>query len=126
MDIGNLKNNYTYYEGYEDEPEIILTINEASEFKIHLWEGYVDDIFSNPVLDGKGWRGFTRDIHQMEGAFSNKGGLSEIKPKEYLEDLLLYKEKTFNFEETADVFSLIVSLLEKSIEEGVTVQVEKV
>ena len=24
MDIGNLKNNYTYYEGYEDEGKIVL------------------------------------------------------------------------------------------------------
>ena len=26
MDIGNLKNNYTFYEGYEDENEIVLYI----------------------------------------------------------------------------------------------------
>lgn len=125
MDTGNLKNNYAFYEGYESEPEIILTINGASELNIHLWEGYTDDIFSNPALDGKGWKGFTRDIHQMEGAFSNGGGLSEIDPKEYLEDLLLYKEKTFAFEETAEVFHLIMSLLEKAIEKGTTIQAEK-
>lgn len=38
MDIGNLKNNYTFYEGYEDEDEIVLYI-ETDE-AIHIWEGY--------------------------------------------------------------------------------------
>ena len=27
MDIGNLKNNYTFYEGYEDEDEIVLYLS---------------------------------------------------------------------------------------------------
>lgn len=28
MDIGNLKNNFTFYEGYEDESEIVLCIEK--------------------------------------------------------------------------------------------------
>ena len=38
MNIGNLKNNYTFYEGYEDEDEIVLYI-ETDE-AIHIWKGY--------------------------------------------------------------------------------------
>lgn len=48
MDIGNLKNNYTFYEGYEDEDKIVLYI-ETDE-AIHIWEGYFDDIFDTPTL----------------------------------------------------------------------------
>ena len=124
MDIGNLKNNYTYYEGYEDEGKIVLCI-EADQ-AIHIWEGYFDDIYDTPTLDGNGWKGFTRDYHQFEGVFSEDGGITEIDPSEYLEDLMLYKEKTFEFEETTEVFKLMVSFLEEAIKQGVNVKTEKV
>jgi hypothetical protein len=124
MDIGNLKNNYTYYEGYEDEGKIVLCI-EADQ-AIHIWEGYFDDIYDTPTLDGNGWKGFTRDYHQFEGVFSEDGGITEIDPSEYLEDLMLYKEKTFEFEETTEVFNLMVSFLEEAIKQGVNVKTEKV
>lgn len=124
MDIGNLKNNYTFYEGYEDEGKIVLYI-EADQ-AIHIWEGYFDDIYDTPSLDGNGWKGFTRDYHQLEGVFSEEGGISEINPAEYLEDILLYKDKAFEFDETADVVNLIVALLEKAIREGVFVKAERV
>lgn len=124
MDIGNLKNNYTYYEGYEDECKIVLCI-EADQ-AIHIWEGYFDDIYDTPTLDGNGWKGFTRDYHQFEGVFSEDGGITEIDPSEYLEDLMLYKEKTFEFEETTEVFNLMVSFLEEAIKQGVNVKAEKV
>ena len=123
MDIGNLKNNYTYYEGYEDEGKIVLCI-EADQ-AIHIWEGYFDDIYDTPTLDGNGWKGFTRDYHQFEGVFSEDGGITEIAPSEYLEDLMLYKEKTFEFEETTEVFNLIVSFLEEAIKQGVNVKTER-
>ena len=124
MDIGNLKNNYTYYEGYEDEGKIVLCI-EADQ-AIHIWEGYFDDIYDTPTLDGNGWKGFTRDYHQLEGVFSEDGGITEIDPSEYLEDLMLYKEKSFEFEETTEVFNLMVSFLEEAIKQGVNVKTEKV
>jgi hypothetical protein len=124
MDIGNLKNNYTYYDGYEDEGKIVLCI-EADQ-AVHIWEGYFDDIYDTPTLDGNGWKGFTRDYHQFEGVFSEDGGITEIDPSEYLEDLMLYKEKTFEFEETIEVFNLIVSFLEKAVKQGINVKAEKV
>lgn len=124
MDIGNLKNNYTYYEGYEGEGKIVLCI-EADQ-AIHIWEGYFDDIYDTPTLDGNGWKGFTRDYHQFEGVFSEDGGITEIDPSEYLEDLMFYKEKTFEFEETTEVFNLIVSFLEEAIKQGVNVKTERV
>lgn len=60
-DIGNLKNNYEFYEGFEGETEIILSILEHREYNIHIWEGYIDDIFSNAPLNQNKWTGFTRD-----------------------------------------------------------------
>ena len=119
MDIGSLKNNYTYYNGYEDENEIILIIENVQA--LHIWEGYFDDIFDAPNIDGKGWKGFTKDYHQCEGVFSGSNEIYQIAPNEYLDDLLQYKGRTFEFEETMDVLNLMISLLEKAIKEKASV-----
>lgn len=113
MDIGKINDNHTFYEGYEGEPEIILSIPNSDT--IHIWEGYFDDIYDTPLLDGKGWNGFTRDYHQMEGIFINGGGKAKINPREYLDDLMLYKDKNFDFEETKQVFHLIVVPMSRTI-----------
>lgn len=123
MDIGKTNDNYIFYEGYEGEPEIILYI--PNETTIHIWEGYFDDIYDTPSLDGKGWIGFTKDYHQIEGIFASGGSVAAINPKEYLEDLLLYKDKAFDFTETAQVFNLMVALFENAIKDGVSVVAEK-
>ena len=53
-------------------------------------------------------------------------GIAEIEPSECLEDLMLYKEEAFGFEEKTEVFSLLVSLFEEAIKQGVNVKIEKV
>lgn len=78
MDTGKLKNNTAFYDGYEDEPEISLTAAESPEYAISIWDGYFYDIFENPSLDGNGWTGFTRDIHQLESVFSGNEEEKEI------------------------------------------------
>ena len=58
--------------------------------------------------------------------FSENGGIYEINPTEYIKDLMHYKEKAFDFDETKDVFNLIASLLEKAIKKGVNVKAKRV
>lgn len=123
MDIGKMIDNYTFYNGYEDEPEIILSIKNSDT--IHIWEGYFEDIYGEPSLDGNGWTGFTRDYNQMEGIFANNEPVIEINPLEYLQDLMIYKNKTFDYDETVQVFHLISSLFEKAIKNGVTIIAKK-
>lgn len=124
MDIGNLKSDYTYYNGYEGEGEIIIRLEMEEE--VHIWEGYFEDIYDIPPLTGNGWKGFTRDYNQLEGIFSEEDIIMGINPEEYLGDLMLYKDKQFEFAETIDVFKLIKSLLEKSIKENKIIKVEKI
>lgn len=124
MDIGNLKNNITYYEGYEDEPEITLSIIEAPEYNIHLWEGYLYDILGEPILNGKAWIGFTRDAQQFEGIFSDEGSPAVIDIPEYLDDLRTHIGNPFRYEETADVLSLIIALFEYATQSDQHIQAE--
>lgn len=124
MGIGKISDNYTYYEGYEGEPEIILSL--ADTYAIHIWEGYFDDIYDSPSLDGNGWTGFTRDYHQLEGIFSNDETTAVVNPKEYLEDLMLYKDKAFEYDETSHVFELMADLFNKAIEDGMNIMAKKI
>jgi len=116
-DAVKTNDNYTFYEGYEGEPEIILSLAEQS---LHIWDGYFDDIYGAPPLDGNGWSGFTRDYNQIEGIFSDDEA-AEINPEEYLNDLMQYKDKSFDFKETALVFAAMTELFEKAIKLGANV-----
>ena len=122
MNVENLKNNYKYYEGYEEEEEIILKIKSNPSINIHIWCGYFNQIFEEPNLDGTGWKGFTRDYHQDEGAYAEDK--YEIDINEYKEDLLQYKDKEFKFEETKDVYNLILEFLEYASNHNETVIME--
>ena len=51
MDTGKLVNNTAFYEGFEDEPEVELFIAKNPEFNIHIWVGYISDIYDSEVID---------------------------------------------------------------------------
>lgn len=121
MGIGPLIDNYKYYEGFEGEDELVLCISTQQDKCIHVWCGYLDDILREPVLDGTGWKGFTRDYHQLEGAFAENGKTIDIEPEEYLEDLLQYENRSFSAYETSEVFDLIVAFLKYAVNEHLKV-----
>ena len=118
MDIGKITDNYKFYEGFEDEPEIEISTLDKECVTLHIWDGYFNDIFNTPPLDGRGWNGFTRDYNQFEGAFSEQGQGFITNLQEYLDDLSNYKGKAFMFEETKNVFSLLVAWLYDVIQKG--------
>ena len=53
MGIGKI-DNYKFYKGYEDEPEVELSTNKEAMETLHIWDGFFMDIFGEPSLDGKG------------------------------------------------------------------------
>ncbi|MCR5294894.1 MAG: hypothetical protein K6E30_06955 [Lachnospiraceae bacterium] len=117
MDTGLLRNNYTYYEGFEGEDEVVFTLVSNPETSIHLWIGYLDDILGDPPLNGSEWTGLTRDYHQTEGAFSSEGESVTVDSAEYLTDLQQYAGRVFDEPETAEVFQLIMTFLKYAVEE---------
>ena len=93
--------NYKFYEGYEDEPEVEISADNMET--LHIWDGFIMDIFCEPTLDGKGWHGFTRDYNQFEGAFDDSCGETVITNlQEYID------------EETKEVYDLICSWFDKA------------
>ena len=124
MDIGRIKNNDTFYKGYEGEPQIMVSIKGDEELCLHIWDGYFEDIFGHPSIDGKGWIGFTRDYNQMEGVFSGETDCCEIvSPEEYLKDLSACQINTFQYEETKQAAELLCEFLRYAVDKGKTVLV---
>lgn len=121
MDIGKLVNNTVFYDGFEDEPEVELFIAESPEYNIHIWVGYIRDIYDKPVFDGNEWTGFTRDYQQEVRTYEEKD--TEIDIKEYYNDLLKYNDKHFRLEDTKKCYELIRNFLEYAKENGKTVKV---
>ncbi|MBD5101312.1 MAG: hypothetical protein HDT27_01185 [Subdoligranulum sp.] len=119
-----MADNFTYYKGYEGEPEIVLSMEGMDT--LHIWEGYFDDIYGAPSLDGKGWTGFTRDYQQLEGIFSNEEEMCMIEPTEYLADLVQYRGKAFDYEDTSAVFNLMLFVFERAIEKGIRVKAGRI
>ncbi len=117
--IGKLKNNATFYKGFEDEPEIELYLFEEPKFNIHIWEGYFHDIFGKPPLDGKGWSGFTYDYQHEERTY--KSQKVKIDITEYLNDLYIYSDRNFQFVETYECYKLLYDFLEYAKSENKTV-----
>jgi hypothetical protein len=116
-----LKNNSKFYDGYEDEAEIELYFSEDTEFNIHIWCGYIRDIYDEPIFNGNEWTGFTRDYQQEVRTYDSENTIIDVS--EYLNDLLNYKDKHFRLEETHDCFHLLRSFLEYAKQNNVTVKV---
>lgn len=112
MDIGKLEDNNTFYEGYEGEPEITLSLVKHPHFCIHIWEGYLEDIFDSFTPDGKSWNGFTKQYQEDSGLWGPEGIMEITDVTPYLKDLRQYNTTRFHYPETAECLSLIVSLLE--------------
>jgi len=119
MSTGKIKNNYKFYKGFEDEPEIEFFTIDREMTTLHIWEGYFGDIFDNAPLHGLGWHGFTRDYQQLEGAFAFGADATVITNlKEYYDDLKYYKNTDFELDNTKKVYELLCSWFEEVMEKG--------
>lgn len=122
MDTGKRNYDNRFYEGYEGEPELVL-FSEQDE--MHIWEGYMEDIFGNPVRTENGWTGFTRDFNEFAGPYADDCIECALDVTEYLKDALKYRGHNFEYEESKDVLEAVITWLEQKKEnnEEVTARV---
>ncbi len=122
-----IRNETHYDERYYGDHEMTLTIKENPSFYLHMWDGYLDNIFHNNLRTlGDYWIGFTRDNQEFIRTYS--GDVVEIENiDEYITDLLLYKNVDFQnkcFKETKEVYELILDFLTFAKENNLTVLAE--
>ena len=113
MDTGKHREDYTFYEGYEGEREIIISFSDVS---YHIWDGYFEDAFGNPISEDDGWYGFTKDYNELVNAFDDECIESAIMPEEYLRDIKMYMEQTFSYEETKEMLEVLISLFNEAVD----------
>ena len=124
MDIGNLKENTKYYEGFEDEEEMIFTIEGENNIDLHIWRGYFDSLFDNYDYKEQNKKGFTKDYHLCEGVYNMKEKNRIDKVDEYLNDLLTYKNIKFTYPEAEKCLQLIIELFEYAKQNNKRVLIE--
>ncbi|MBR1923917.1 MAG: hypothetical protein IJ839_01400 [Ruminobacter sp.] len=121
MDIGKLNIKYDFTEGYEGEPYLVFKIKNSNELTLKIWEGLVADMLENPDMSGSGWKGLTRDYHELKGIWTDGDKEVEINVSEYLADLLYYSNKSFDYEETLEMFESLHKYLNYAKEQGYSV-----
>ncbi len=123
MDIG--RHNTIFYEGYEGEGEIILTLSSPeNKITIHVWDGYFDDIFGNPIGSDTGWIGFTKDYQESVRTFDGEEQISFPAISEYLSDLKKYENHSFSYSETKDCLNLLIAFFEKALNSSLEITVK--
>ena len=120
MDAEKLDNDYRFYEGFEGEPELIFQSGKRS---IHIWKGYIADIFREPVLSDGRMLGLTRDYHCFIGPFTGDCSEYAIDVAEYLEDCRRYKGRRFAFTESRLALDAMINWLEERRDPEITVRV---
>lgn len=123
MDTGYLRKENDYYSGYEGEPELVISSISDPQYSIHIWEGYIEDILHEPYFIPEGWSGFTKDYQECLGAWGDDQ-VEIIKDiPTYIEDLMKYKDKSFAFKRTPEVYADVLALLSsKEAKNGIKVE----
>lgn len=120
-DYFKIKNNSLFYDGFEGEGSWEFKIESEPDINITIWDGYIDDIFGEPIINHDTWKGFTRDSQECIGPFEKA---TIIDSNEYLEDMKQYLKHQFRFRESIEALNLMLLLLNYAIETNQNVIVE--
>ena len=127
MDTGTLDIRLNFVAGYDNEPYVIFKINDRAdgsdepqphEPSLKIWEGLIADLLENPDMSGKGWKGLTRDYHELKGIWADDCEDTGIDAAEYLSDLACYVNQSFDYEETAEMLESLRKFLSYAKEQG--------
>lgn len=131
MDTGKLDIRMNFIAGYDNEPYVIFKINvradlraydssepQPNELSLKIWEGLIADLLANPDMSGKGWKGLTRDYHELRGIWADDCEDIEIDAAQYLSDLAYYVNQSFDYEETAEMLKSLLKFLSYAKEQG--------
>ena len=131
MDIGKPDFRLNFVAGYDNEPYVIFKINVRADLRAYdsseprpnepslkIWEGLIADLLENPDMSGKGWKGLTRDYHELKGIWADDCEDIEIDAAQYLSDLAYYVNQSFDYEETAEMLESLRKFLSYAKEQG--------
>ncbi len=116
MDTGK-HNNTIFYDGYEGEGEITLSMsNPHYPTVLHIWDGYFEEIFGKPSRTDTEWSGFTKDYQEGTRTFSGETHIPALLIPEYLTDLTKYENLSFSYPETKDCLCVLIDFFTKALQ----------
>lgn len=118
MDIKKLDIKFNFVNGYDDEPYVLFKIKGSSTHSLKIWEWLIADLLENSDMSGKGWKGLTRDYHELRGIWADGYEETEINLAEYLDDLAYYVNKSFDYEETEEMLESLLKYLNYAKAQG--------
>jgi hypothetical protein len=118
MDIKKFDIKFNFVDGYDGEPYVLFKIQGSTEPLLKIWEGLIADLLENPDMSGNGWKGLTRDYHELKGIWADGYEETEIDLAEYLNDLAYYVNKSFDYEETEEMLESLLKYLNYAKAQG--------
>ena len=84
---------YKGFEEYDEYDFIAVDENDNVLYFIKSWEGFVDEIFREADLSGKGWIGFTKLYQEgiLDDSYTRNNPYIVENNLEFFNDLLNYK-----------------------------------
>ncbi|MDE6500732.1 MAG: hypothetical protein K2L10_01410 [Ruminococcus sp.] len=116
--------NYTYYDGFEGEPEYILCIYDENYIteKFHIWGGYFCDILDIIPPDKNGWTSLA-EYYQLSLEFENNyWKVPDIHSALY--QLKNIDTSKMYFAKSHEVLEILIKMFTRACENNLTVYIE--
>ncbi len=116
--------NYKYYDGFEGEPEYTFCLysDDCLIEKIHLWDGYFDDIFSTVEPTETGWTSIAEYYNLCFDLDNDNWKVPDIPSA--LQQLKNIDTSKIEFPESHEVLQLLIKIFTRACEDNLTVYIE--
>ncbi|MDE5558284.1 MAG: hypothetical protein K2J32_11470 [Ruminococcus sp.] len=116
--------NYTYYDGFEGEPEYTFYLYDGNfpVEKIHLWDGYFSDIIDTIEPTEKGWTSLAEYYHMCIEFDNDNWKIPDIKSA--LQQLKNIDTSKIKFPESHEVLKLLVETFTRAYENNLKIYIE--
>lgn len=115
---------YTYYEGFEGEPEYIFCLYDGScpVEKIHIWSGYFGDIIKTVEPAPNGWTSLAEYYHMCIDFDDDNWKVPDINSA--LQQLKNIDASKIEFPESHNVLKLLIEMFTNACKNNLTVYIE--
>ena len=116
--------NYTYYNGFEGEPEYTFCLYDGNYIteKFHIWDGYFSDIIRTVTPTPNGWTGLAEYYHMCIELDNDNWKIPDIKSA--LQQLENIDTSKIKFPESHEILEILIEMFKKACENNLTIYIE--
>lgn len=119
-----MKDDKRFYEGFEGEKKFIFCLceNENVIERLHLWEGYFDDILSLIPMSEKGWEGLA-EYYQLALDFDDEHW-KVPSCRKALAQLTAIDRNRMKYPRRSDCYDAVVELFKRAVDGKLQVYID--